>query len=70
MDRTLQNLWYDPGAENALQEDHTGKTVDEISMEELESAIQGLKNRKAPGSDGINLEVFKYGGIPIKDETS
>jgi hypothetical protein len=34
-------------------------------MEELESAIQGLKNRKASGLDGINL-TFKRGGIPLK----
>jgi hypothetical protein len=61
-----KNLRYDPGEENASEEDHTGKIVDEISMEELESAIQGLKNRKVPGLDGINLELFKYGGIPLK----
>jgi hypothetical protein len=52
-----KNVWYDPGEEEAPEEDHTGKKVDEISMEELESAIQGLKNRKAPGLDGIDLEI-------------
>jgi hypothetical protein len=65
-----KNLWYDPGDENAPEEDHPGKIVDEISMEELESTIQGLKNRKASGLDGIKLELFKYGGILLKVETS
>jgi hypothetical protein len=35
-------------------------------MEELESAIQGLKNRKTYGLDGMNLELLKYGGMPLK----
>jgi hypothetical protein len=61
-----KNLWCDPGEENALQEDHTEKTVDEISMEELESAIQGLKMKNATGLDDTNLEHFKYGGITLK----
>jgi hypothetical protein len=61
-----KNLWYDPGEENAPEEDHTGKRADEISMEELESTIPGLKNSKAPGLDGINSELFKYESIPLK----
>lgn len=29
-------------------------------MKELESAIKGLKKRKAPGLYGVNVELSKY----------
>jgi hypothetical protein len=29
-------------------------------MEELKTTIKALKFRKSPGSDGINIELYKY----------
>ena len=39
--------------------------VDNISMEELMSALKNSKNRKLPGSDGIHTELFKYALTPF-----
>jgi len=36
--------------------------IDEISDEELEQSLKSMKNRKAAGPDGLNSELFKYGG--------
>jgi hypothetical protein len=49
---------------------HTGKIADEISMEELESAIQILKNRKAPGLDVFFLRTFQIWRCAPKTEIS
>jgi hypothetical protein len=32
----------------------------------LEGAVHTLKSRKVPGLDGINLEIFKLGGVLLK----
>jgi uncharacterized C2H2 Zn-finger protein len=32
---------------------------------EIEKAIKALKTGKAPGTDGLNAEVFKYGGLTL-----
>jgi len=36
--------------------------TDEISDEELEHSLKLMKSRKAAGPDGLNSELFKYGG--------
>jgi len=51
---------------NDNDEPETTKTlsagIDEISDEELQQSLKSMKNRKAAGPDGLNSELFKYGG--------
>jgi len=35
------------------------------TVEEVEMAVQKLKNYKAPGTDNIPAELFKYGGSEL-----
>jgi hypothetical protein len=36
-------------------------------MEELNETLKISKNRKSPGLDTINTELFKYGGSKLKE---
>jgi len=36
--------------------------IDEITDEELEQSLKSMKDRKAAGPDGLNSELFTYGG--------
>jgi hypothetical protein len=37
-------------------------------MEELNDVLKRAKNRKIPGLDGLNVELFKYGGHSLKEK--
>ena len=37
----------------------------EFTVNEVETALKSLKNRKSPGQDGLQNELLKYGGKKI-----
>jgi len=39
--------------------------VEELTTEDVQKAIRNLKNNKAAGIDGIELELIKYRGIKL-----
>jgi hypothetical protein len=41
-------------------------SVDPIEVDELEGILKSFKNKKSPGSDGINTEPLKYAPVEIK----
>ena len=49
--------------------EHSGNNLlDEIiKMEELNLAVIKTKYRKSSGMDNLNMELFKYGGYPLKE---
>jgi hypothetical protein len=38
-----------------------------ITIAELDQVLQKAKNRKSPGLDNINVELFKYGGQKLRE---
>eukprot|EP00112_Aurelia_sp_Birch-Aquarium-sp1_P012816 Seg270.3 transcript_id=Seg270.3/GoldUCD/mRNA.D3Y31 product="hypothetical protein" protein_id=Seg270.3/GoldUCD/D3Y31 len=46
------------------------KLTNEITTKEVRQAIQKMSNNKAPGKDGINVELIKYGPEESHEEIS
>jgi hypothetical protein len=61
-----EHLWCTNSPQNDNDEPETTSTplaeIDDISDKELEQSLKSMKNRKAAGPDGLNSELFKYGG--------
>ena len=61
-----KNLWCTNSPHSDDDEPETTTTpslgIDEISNEELKQSLKSMKNRKAARPDGLNSELFKYGG--------
>lgn len=49
----------------AWEDQRAEQEVKDISLDETLSAINRLKNWKAPGSDGIPAELIKYGSLEL-----
>lgn len=65
MEKYYAQLWHD-GKENQVIEikcDPIG--VDYITVEELSTSINDIKSCMAPGFNGINMELLKYGAIML-----
>jgi hypothetical protein len=63
-------LWFNPDIQEKGDEEMV-KTTDyekDITMEELDLVLKKAKNRKSPGTDNLNVELFKYGGGLLKNK--
>lgn len=51
-----------------LEEDDRKMLDGPIELEELQEAVQGMPNNKAPGPDGLPIEIYKkYGGLLLPE---
>jgi hypothetical protein len=55
------NLWFNPDIQEERNEE-TVETTDyeeDITMEELDLVLKRATNSKSPGTDNLNVEIFK-----------
>jgi hypothetical protein len=65
----LLNKHHSINTINETQEIHTAENlIPEPSIEEVEKAVDKLKNNKSGGEDSITAELLKYGGKEIRNK--
>jgi hypothetical protein len=57
----FQDLWSKQ-SEKLRKKASSNDYTEPIVEEELDNVLKKLKNNKAPGEDGLNLDLFKYAG--------
>ena len=62
-----RRLWQtDETEETILETENTrGLGLDDLTMDEMTEALKTIKNRKATGINGVNAEMWKYGGTML-----
>jgi len=54
--------------EEEVEEVGAEREEDEITVEELETSMKGMKNDKAPGEDGLVVELLREGGVELHEK--
>lgn len=54
-------------SQEQTEETSHSEMTEDITMEELETALRMTKNNKVPGPEMIPFEMIKAGGVPMKD---
>jgi hypothetical protein len=63
---TVVQPWHLRGGGKEMVE--TVSCEEDITMEELDYVLKKGKNRKSPGIDNLNVELFKYGSALLKSK--
>jgi uncharacterized metal-binding protein len=64
--RHYENLWYSEKYKDETTKINEPHGLDNITIEEVKEALENSKNRKKTGLDGLNMELFKYGGTILQ----
>lgn len=58
-----KQLWRGENLEETQTQKQDVKGIYEIDLHELTEALDAIRKRKATGIDGINAELWKFGGL-------
>ena len=62
-----RDLWHtDKNDDNNGNKRVEVNQIDYLTMDELEAIMTSCKNKKSPGTDGINIELLKFASEEVK----